>query len=414
METLPSLAISSLRSVATVACCSSVGVYARRQGILDDASEKFLDKMVSSVCLPCLILWQVPPLVTLHDRLEIWPLTLPCLCTVTFGLVAGATAACLLNLRSYSGLMMTAAAFPNSFSVPMTLLLTIASHPLLTQSQASGEGTSVDAKDRISMLFLASYPFWVIARWGIGFPVLSGALSMKEWWNKVLNPPVKACLLSLPVAWALQHADALQSWGINFDFFEPVVTAVGYAGRCSVPLLLIALGAKVDSICGELWAARGGRETSKPVNYHTLLITSCGQPTADRESATAGAGPDTEKNDLNATKLSESDTNGSNDPVTPSHMPLRGHIAVLVLRQLFGALLGLLLAFLLRRFCGITDHVLLMTLLLQSCGPPMINLSVMAGVSGTSQRDSAKLLLITYSASVFTWIFWTTIYLFWL
>ncbi len=34
METLPSLAISSLRSVATVACCSSVGVYARRQGHL--------------------------------------------------------------------------------------------------------------------------------------------------------------------------------------------------------------------------------------------------------------------------------------------------------------------------------------------------------------------------------------------
>lgn len=32
METLPSLAISALRSVATVACCSSVGVYARRQG----------------------------------------------------------------------------------------------------------------------------------------------------------------------------------------------------------------------------------------------------------------------------------------------------------------------------------------------------------------------------------------------
>ena len=32
------------------------------------------------------------------------------------------------------------------------------------------------------------------------------------------------------------------------------------------------------------------------------------------------AGPDTEKNDLSATKLSESDTNGSNDPVTPSSL----------------------------------------------------------------------------------------------
>ena len=64
-----------------------------------------------------------------------------------------------------------------------------------------------DVEDRISMLFLASYPFWVVARWGIGFPVLTGvacaslcrcksslpgALSMEQWRKKVLNPPVKA------------------------------------------------------------------------------------------------------------------------------------------------------------------------------------------------------------------------------
>eukprot|EP00913_Durusdinium_trenchii_P019351 g18191.t1 len=94
-------------------------------------------------------------------------------------------------------------------------------------------------------------------------------------------------------------------------------------------------------------------------------------------------------------------------------MPLRGHIAVLVLRQLCGALLGLAIASLLRTFCGVTDRVLLMTLLLQSCGPPMINLSVMAGVSGSVQKDSAKLLLITYAASVVTWVLWTMIFLSW-
>lgn len=39
---------------------------------------------------------------------------------------------------SHSGLIMTAAAFPNSFSVPMTLLLTIGSHPLLKATWKAG------------------------------------------------------------------------------------------------------------------------------------------------------------------------------------------------------------------------------------------------------------------------------------
>jgi len=381
MDTLGSLTICSLRSVATVSCCAAVGVYARRQGILDDSAEKFLDKIVSSVCLPCLILGKVPPLVTLRDLLAIWPLTLGCLCTVMFGLAAGALVAWWLNLRSHSGLVMTAVAFPNSFSVPMTLLLAIGSHPLLTQD---GEAVQ-DAEDRISMLFLTSYPFWVVARWGIGFPVLTGALSFEQWRQKVLNPPVKACLLSLPVALALQHAHALQSWGVSFEVFQPVTTAVGYAGRCSVPLLLMALGAKVDSISAEIWG-RGGPGEAPKANYQALLIPSIasGGQNADTDSesgtsGTAGTGSVDPK--------AKSEVNGNDVP----SMPLRGHLAVLLLRQLFGALLGLLMAYLVRRFCGVTDHVVLMTLLLQSCGPPMINLSVMAGVSGSAQRDSAKL-----------------------
>lgn len=199
----------------------------------------------------------------------------------------------------------------------------------------------------------------------------------------------------------------LQSWGVSFEVFQPVTTAVGYAGRCSVPLLLMALGAKVDSISAEIWG-RGGPGEPK-ANYQALLIPSIasGGQNADSDSesgtsGTAGTGSVDPK--------AKSEVNGNEVP----SMPLRGHLAVLLLRQLFGALLGLLMAYLVRRFCGVTDHVVLMTLLLQSCGPPMINLSVMAGVSGSAQRDSAKLLLVTYAASVFTWVIWTTIYLSWL
>eukprot|EP00913_Durusdinium_trenchii_P018525 g17407.t1 len=191
MESVASLCACALKSVATVACCAACGVYARRQGILDETSEKFLDKtpgndrFVSSVCMPCLILRKVPPLITLKELVAIWPLTLGCLCTVVCGLLAGALAAWALKIRSFSGLMMTAVAFPNSFSVPLTLLLAIDPTRL-------GQAEGADLEARISMLFLASYPFWVVARWGIGFPVLSGAWSFEQWQQKVLNPPVKA------------------------------------------------------------------------------------------------------------------------------------------------------------------------------------------------------------------------------
>lgn len=243
------------------------------------------------------------------------------------------------------------------------------------------------------MLFLASYPFWVVARWGIGFPVLSGAWSFEQWQQKVLNPPVKACLLSLPAAFVCQQRSALESFGLTFAALEPAITAVDYAGRCSVPLLLAALGAKVDGIWSDLRAEGAGPKEAKLPTYQTLLIP----PPAPGSTAPG---------QMEAAAPIQVEEQGV--------MPLRGHIAVLVLRQLCGALLGLAIASLLRTFCGVTDRVLLMTLLLQSCGPPMINLSVMAGVSGSVQKDSAKLLLITYAASVVTWVLWTMIFLSWL
>ncbi|CAJ1396999.1 unnamed protein product [Effrenium voratum] len=380
MDALLPLAGTSLRSVATVAACASVGAYARRQGILDERSEKFLDQFISSVCLPCLILRKVPPLISFQQLLTTWPLLLLCLCTVVYGLLAGAAAARLLKLRSFSGLIMTAVAFPNSFSVPMTLLLALGPHPALQAWDASdaSEATAQALHDRVVVLFLNSFPIWVVARWGIGFPVLSGAFSFQQWRKKVLNPPVKV----------LHYCE-----GVDFQIFQPAVTAVDFAGRCSVPLLLMVLGAKVDGIAVEVFAAGG-----KGKSYEALPSPS--KP----ESVKIGVG-DCEKG-----PAVEQEPKIQLEQPPPSEMPLRGHLAVLLLRQLFGALLGLLVAFGVRR-CGVSDKVLLMTLLLQSCGPPMINLSVMAGVSGTAQKDAAKVLLITYLASVFTWVMWTAIFL---
>ena len=98
----------------------------------------------------------------------------------------------------------------------------------------------------------------------------------------MFNPPVQApkgshklfgqqaCVLSLPAAFAprppasfrpckevLQHAADLQNLGISLSLFQPMVNALALAGRCSVPMLLMGMGAKLDGIFVETMAGTG-------------------------------------------------------------------------------------------------------------------------------------------------------------
>merc|ERR1719171_3145837 len=95
---------------------------------------------------------------------------------------------------------MVAVAFPNSFSVPMTLMLALGDHPVLL---GGGVGGGRELAERVTLFFMLSYAVWVLARWSIGYPILSGVISLEEWRGKVLNPPVVACLAaaSAGLAW---------------------------------------------------------------------------------------------------------------------------------------------------------------------------------------------------------------------
>jgi hypothetical protein len=85
-------------------------------------------------------------------------------------------------------------------------------------------------------------------------------------------------------------------------------------------------------------------------------------------------------------------------------LPMVAYFSVMIFRQVVGAFFGACVAFLfLRDLCGVSDHAVLLVSMLQSAGPPMINLSVMAGLSGSAEIETAKLLLFTYSASLVTW-----------
>ncbi|CAE7922075.1 unnamed protein product, partial [Symbiodinium sp. KB8] len=326
-----------------------------------------------------------PPLISPAHFWSVWPLLVACICVVLFGLFAGKLAAKAVGAGNYTGLLMTAVAFPNSFSVPMTLLLSIGPHQaLLDEAEAerfaeSPAEVAQEVHDRVVLLFLSSYPLWVVARWGIGFPILSGALSCAQWREKVLNPPVKASLMALPLGlvYHLQDAGPAWAWEAVAESLKPAVKALDYAGRCTVPLILMGLGAKIDGSFSEVRNAppsTGYQKLETPTAPPTTIKIGAAQEPSDAE---AGDGESGTKNAAPTTSPSST---------CPAPLPRAALLVVMMLRQFLGPLLGLGLVYVLKKVFGVADRLVLMTLLLQTCGPPMINLAVMAGVSGNAEK----------------------------
>lgn len=324
--------------------------------MLTESALKAIDKMISSMYLPCLIFKTVLPHSSLAVLLDIWPLALVCVVSIIYGLLAGAVIG--RKTPRFRGMLMVAVAFPNSFSVPLTLMLALGDLPvLLSHGQQGGEALT----SRVNFLFLMSYSLWVLARWSIGYPILTGAISFSQWRKKVLNPPVVACLLATALGLAWNAVPQARRPGLEEALqpvLAPLAVALQYAGQCSVPSILITLGAKVDEAVASLWPS------SKRVLSAKLL------PHEAQEE----------------------------------QLPASAYLSVLVLRQVVGPAVGaLVLLGGVRGLCGAGSPVVLLVGMLQTAGPPMINLAVMAGLSETSEKETARLLLVTYACSVVTW-----------
>eukprot|EP00929_Paragymnodinium_shiwhaense_P014708 TRINITY_DN122662_c0_g1_i1.p1 TRINITY_DN122662_c0_g1~~TRINITY_DN122662_c0_g1_i1.p1 ORF type:complete len:410 (-),score=42.48 TRINITY_DN122662_c0_g1_i1:203-1432(-) len=398
------LAGIAFKSVATVMACASIGAYARARGVLTKSVEKGLDKLISQVFLPCLILVKVIPNMSPTELMNIWPMGVTCVCLLLYGFGVSALAGrCLARLYpdafpKYTGLMMVAVAFPNSFSVPMTLMLALGDHPVLL---ANGQPGGDDLASKIAMLFLMSYAIWILARWSIGFPIMSGAISFAEWRTKVLNPPVVACIVAavLGLIWRLVP-EQFREDQVLLNVIDPFAIALGYAGRCSVPIILLQLGTRLHAASEELFA-RKDKGTLDP---------------ALQAVATGGSAVGKEGSVLDPEIANEAKDGGSACTKPPTEqadvqMPLVAYIVTLVLRQGIGPLVGAGVAGFLQKVCGVESNVALMVGMLQTAGPPMINLGVMAGLSGSAEKETAKLLLLTYSASVVTWTVWIAFFL---
>jgi len=350
------------KSVSTVAACACVGAYAHRAGVLSGEAQKGLSKMIQSIFLPCLILEKVASNMSVDTLLDVWPLGVMCVTTVVYGLGLGMAVG--HRIPAYKPMIMVAIAFPNSFSVPLTLMLALGDVPALLDGGRQVGGEVLAA--RVNLLFMMSYSIWVLARWSIGYPVLSGALSFAKWRRKVLNPPVVASLLGAVVGLAYDAAPVqVRPNDANIQVvLQPFRTALQYAGRCSIPAILLTLGAELDKALSDLWAAP---KQSRALGKEAPLL--------DIEELTTG-----------------------------EHLPAGAYVSVFVLRQLVGPIFGAAVGCgLLRGLFGVTEPVVLMVGMLQCAGPPMISLAVMSGLQGGAEKETAKLLLFTYAFSIVTW-----------
>merc|ERR1711972_1156043 len=84
-------------------------------------------------------------------------------------------------------------------------------------------------------------------------------------------------------------------------------------------------------------------------------------------------------------------------PETDAVLPAIVYPVILLLRQGAGSIFAaFVVCGFLRGTCGVSNRVVLIVAMLQGAGPPMINLSVMAGLSGSAEMETSKLLLFTY------------------
>eukprot|EP00656_Telonema_subtile_P043197 TRINITY_DN49594_c0_g1_i1.p1 TRINITY_DN49594_c0_g1~~TRINITY_DN49594_c0_g1_i1.p1 ORF type:complete len:386 (-),score=65.41 TRINITY_DN49594_c0_g1_i1:61-1218(-) len=380
MSDFGSLLLGAIQSVSTVACVAGVGAYACWRGVLTPVALKQLDKLVSEVLTPAMVFYKVVPNVSLDTLLMIWPMTVTSIVVVFSGLAIDYATSAVLSMNHseafprFRGLLMVALAFPNSFAIPLTLQLTLADQSVFHQ----GDTPDADSvRDRTMSLYLFSYVVWIFMRWSVGYPVLTGAMQdFNSWIKKVVNPPTIACVVASLIGFI--KAGLIPDGATNW--LTPAGTALHYISNALVPTIQMCLGAKLYMTVTRIMAQR-----RKAHEY---------------EAADPGAS-DLELKGEDSLEIVEK------EPTIPQFV----YLLIVVLRQGVGMMLAAFMGYILSRGAGVTDNVALMVCMMQTAGPPMINMSVMAGLSGECEKEASLAILYTYSASIITWTLGITVFL---
>eukprot|EP00754_Rhynchopus_humris_P048859 Rhum_TRINITY_DN803_c0_g1::Rhum_TRINITY_DN803_c0_g1_i1::g.2449::m.2449 len=451
----------AVQAVAEVLLVVSFGVYLGWNGVLDNTGIKRLEKVIVGIFTPSLIIAKVIPQANWARIVGLWPLISVCPWNMFWGCLFGyILTRFLLRCPQNTGVVQAALSFPNTISVCLTLAnvlaraqtvqeLTVAQGnvPNGTDTEIGSQGLEDFLLSRSSVYVLTSTVWWNFARWTVGYNLLcyDAGESWASRMQKVLNPPVKGCI----IAFIFGFTPFLQNWWVSKHFTAVlVVTAFELVGRCMVPCVLVTLGARVFNVTkdqvAEYRALRGKKAPGAPSAPLAIDASVGGAPVAAAPTSPSAAGStsaslfNTEAVEVRSGGEGEGDADemvelevfnddgGSifADPLDVHNCPaderadaplapatttetsgsftLTTKLLIVFCRQVVLSGMGLLLVTAYTQ-AGVTDVMLLIVCWLQTAGPPMINLAIMAGLHGAFESDVASTLMLAYLFSVLSW-----------
>jgi hypothetical protein len=235
-------------AVLAVVCA---GVVARRFGVLAEAADESLLKLVINVLMPCLIFSVVHDNPTLKTPGNlIWP-PIVGFGSIVLGFAAAMAVARLGKAATGLGNVEQRRTFVFSVGIHNYGYLAIPLVSLLFGGPGSDNPT-------LGVLFIHNVGV-EMAFWTLGVMVISGRLG-RDWWRHAVNPPSIAIVAALAVNY------------LNLAAYIPsgLATAIDWLGQAAIPLALVLIGA---TIADQVREGGNGRNTVDGVK---VILWSCG------------------------------------------------------------------------------------------------------------------------------------------
>eukprot|EP00755_Sulcionema_specki_P005938 Sspe_Gene.34152::Locus_16613_Transcript_2_3_Confidence_0.333_Length_1708::g.34152::m.34152 len=381
MSVVGALLGASFEAVVQAVSICLTGAYLTWKGALPGSAVKVMDRISMELFIPMLVLSKVIPQVDVETLQSIWPLALVCVWDIGWGCFLGWLFTKAINAPKFLGVIQAGASFPNTISVVVTLIDALCyTTPV---QELVGEDSKTMAQRGVTLVLTTSV-WWTLSRWTIAYYLLAHPgreeSRMARAKKVMLNPPVVACVVSF----VLGLISPFQNWWKGGSTTARLVTTtVDTIGACMIPTVLIILGARVAAVY-----------LPSPDTSQSPVPESSPQPLIEMEEV------------VEVEAVPEADDVASPPPPSPPEdngdMPWKVRYGILFLRQGLGSVLGLLLVALLTS--AVSDPLILLICYLQCAGPPMINLSLMAGLHGRFESGLSRTLAIAYLLSIVSWL----------
>eukprot|EP01059_Diplonema_ambulator_P036969 TRINITY_DN953_c0_g1_i4.p1 TRINITY_DN953_c0_g1~~TRINITY_DN953_c0_g1_i4.p1 ORF type:complete len:422 (+),score=93.19 TRINITY_DN953_c0_g1_i4:51-1268(+) len=387
------LVAAAVQAVMEVLVVASFGAFLAGKGVFPIEAVKVVDKLILHLFIPCLVLDSVVPQVRPSMFQDLWPLMIVCFWNLFWGILIGWIVAAILRAPHLKGIVQACIAFPNTTAVVLTLAQALSeTTPLLKlykrvtpEKDLIGKTDSemqADAFDKATALVLTSTVWWSIAKWAVAYNLMAPSDSGQSWKQrakKLVNPPIIACLLAFSIGFIPGIGDW---WQGHSRTALVIVGSLEKGGRCLVPGMLMVLGARIyHSLKNGLFSKKDDPE-QEPLQLQE------GNPNDEPEP----------EEPLVEAGYEDAHSNVEDD----QELSTVAKFMIIFFRQVVCLALGLFLVWAVSHASN--DVIMLLICFLQTAGPPMINLSVMAGIHGSYEVGLAQVLMVAYLFSILSWV----------